>query len=237
MSHRNLLQTPGRLSLVVTLILAITIVSNMIITLPFTVAAIVIMMILVVVVMVLVVVMMTICIPFTTPCHAQVCAELFDWSRDLAHRQYEVALACDVLYAHASIDSFAKAVPRLLNEASDTLLLLADPSNRTRENRCALASVCLHLLGHISVELGCQSNVSMLHRVAQALSSLSIGASHIHLQLAWSQCMTLLVMGCTLDQRCAQAQGCNHLKDDKRMLACTRECTHPDMHLPAFRSP
>ena len=43
---------------------------------------------------------------------------------------------CDVLYANASVETFANAVPKLLNKTSGTLLL-ADPSDRTKENRYA----------------------------------------------------------------------------------------------------
>lgn len=64
----------------------------------------------------------------------QVRAELFDWTSHVCHGNYDVALACDVLYEHFSVEPMANIVPQLLNPKSGRLLL-ADPSRRTKDNR------------------------------------------------------------------------------------------------------
>ncbi|KAL3132844.1 hypothetical protein ABBQ38_006769 [Trebouxia sp. C0009 RCD-2024] len=66
--------------------------------------------------------------------HPQVRAELFDWTSHVCHGNYDVALACDVLYEHFSVEPMANIVPQLLNPKSGRLLL-ADPSRRTKDNR------------------------------------------------------------------------------------------------------
>ncbi|KAL3149551.1 hypothetical protein ABBQ32_002330 [Trebouxia sp. C0010 RCD-2024] len=61
-------------------------------------------------------------------------AELFDWTSHVCHGDYDVALACDVLYEHFSVEPMANIAPQLLNPKSGRLLL-ADPSCRTKDNR------------------------------------------------------------------------------------------------------
>lgn len=64
----------------------------------------------------------------------QVRAELFDWTSHVCHGDYDVALACDVLYEHFSVEPVANIAPQLLNPKTGKLLL-ADPLRRTRDNR------------------------------------------------------------------------------------------------------
>ena len=54
--------------------------------------------------------------------------------------QFDVLLACDVLYEDTSVDPVAEAVPRLLYSAGGRLVL-ADPTHRTEQNRCHPAHV------------------------------------------------------------------------------------------------
>lgn len=69
----------------------------------------------------------------------QVRAELFDWNKHACHGDFDVALACDVLYEHFSVEPVAHIAPQLLSPKAG-MLLLADPSGRTRENRYGLSS-------------------------------------------------------------------------------------------------
>ena len=64
----------------------------------------------------------------------QVRAELFDWTSHACRGDYDVVLACDVLYEHFSVEPVANIAPQLLSPKGG-VLLLADPSRRTRENR------------------------------------------------------------------------------------------------------
>ena len=57
----------------------------------------------------------------------------------MCHGDYDVALACDVLYEHFSVEPVAHIAPQLLSPKSG-MLLLADPSRRTKENRYRLTS-------------------------------------------------------------------------------------------------
>ena len=71
---------------------------------------------------------------------AQVRAELFDWNNHVCSGNFDVALACDVLYEHFSVEPVAHIAPQLLSPKAG-MLLLADPSRRTRENRYKATSV------------------------------------------------------------------------------------------------
>ena len=64
----------------------------------------------------------------------QVRAELFDWTSDISHGDFDVALACDVLYENFSVEPVAHIAPQLLKPQTGRLFL-ADPIQRTRENR------------------------------------------------------------------------------------------------------
>ena len=64
----------------------------------------------------------------------QVRAELFDWSMPVHQQRYDVVLACDVLYEDFSVEPVASVVPKLLY-SSNSRLILADPANRTVQNR------------------------------------------------------------------------------------------------------
>ena len=68
------------------------------------------------------------------PASMQVRAELFDWNSHACHGDFDVALACDVLYEHYSVEPVANIAPQLLKQQAGRLLL-ADPSKRTIENR------------------------------------------------------------------------------------------------------
>lgn len=70
---------------------------------------------------------------------AQVRAELFDWTNPVCYGDYDVALACDVLYEQFSVEPMAHIAPQLLSPKTG-MLLLADPSRRTRDNRYRLTS-------------------------------------------------------------------------------------------------
>jgi hypothetical protein len=61
----------------------------------------------------------------------------FDWSSSSSSiaNQFDVILACDVLYEASAVEPVAAAVPQLLIQSPGSLLLLADPPNRTAENR------------------------------------------------------------------------------------------------------
>ncbi|DBA88781.1 TPA: hypothetical protein ACH3X1_004198 [Trebouxia sp. C0004] len=67
---------------------------------------------------------------FTT----QVSAQHFDWGYPGCQGNYDVALACDVLYEPYSVEPVANITPWLLNHRTGRLLL-ADPSHRTKDNR------------------------------------------------------------------------------------------------------
>lgn len=64
----------------------------------------------------------------------QVSAQHFDWGDPSCQGEYDVALACDVLYEPYSVEPVATITPRLLNHRTGRLLL-ADPSHRTKDNR------------------------------------------------------------------------------------------------------
>ncbi len=72
----------------------------------------------------------------------QVSAQHFDWGDPSCQGNYDVALACDVLYEPYSVEPVANITPRLLNHRTGRLLL-ADPSHRTKDNR--------YLVWHISL--------------------------------------------------------------------------------------
>jgi hypothetical protein len=59
---------------------------------------------------------------------------VFDWDKTEVLEQFDVVLACDVLYEDAAVEPIARVVPQLLRTTSGTLLL-ADPPNRTAQNR------------------------------------------------------------------------------------------------------
>ena len=106
-------------------------------------------------------------------------AELLDWSADLPQRQHEVALGCDVLYAHASVEAFSKAVPKLLNKASG-ILLLADPSDRTKENRSGSLSVPLCMAVPVFMSMPLRMSVPLSMSVPVSMSvplSMSVSVS------------------------------------------------------------
>ncbi|KAL0031958.1 hypothetical protein WJX79_008528 [Trebouxia sp. C0005] len=65
---------------------------------------------------------------------SQVSAQHFDWGDPSCQGNYDVALACDVLYEPYSVEPVARITPRLLNHRTGRLLL-ADPSHRTKANR------------------------------------------------------------------------------------------------------
>ena len=67
-------------------------------------------------------------------CVTQVSAQHFDWGDPSCQGNYDVALACDVLYEPYSVEPVANITPRLLNHRTGRLLL-ADPSHRTKDNR------------------------------------------------------------------------------------------------------
>ena len=64
----------------------------------------------------------------------QVRGQLFDWSQPSGAGQFDVALACDVLYEAFSVEPVARVIPQLLSFKTGKLLL-ADPSRRTKQNR------------------------------------------------------------------------------------------------------
>ncbi|GAX81814.1 hypothetical protein CEUSTIGMA_g9242.t1 [Chlamydomonas eustigma] len=63
-------------------------------------------------------------------------ARVFDWNKaDLLRDQFDVLLACDVLYEDMAVEPIAHLVPSLLSRKAGSRLLLADPPNRTARNR------------------------------------------------------------------------------------------------------
>ena len=72
-------------------------------------------------------------------------AEVFDWDKTELAERFDVVLACDVLYEDAAVEPIARVVPQLLKATSGTLLL-ADPPNRTAQNR----ERCVKLLAESS---------------------------------------------------------------------------------------
>lgn len=59
----------------------------------------------------------------------------FDWSSSKVSERYDVVLACDVLYEAEAVDLVASVIPKLLKPGNSSVLLLADPPNRTVANR------------------------------------------------------------------------------------------------------
>lgn len=62
-------------------------------------------------------------------------AQPFDWNSSKIAEQYDVVLACDVLYESEAVDLVASVIPKLLKPGNSSSLLLADPPNRTVANR------------------------------------------------------------------------------------------------------
>jgi predicted nicotinamide N-methyase len=60
----------------------------------------------------------------------------FDWNISKVTERYDVVLACDVLYESEAVDLVASVIPKLLKRGNNSsLLLFADPPNRTVANR------------------------------------------------------------------------------------------------------
>ena len=66
---------------------------------------------------------------------AHMSAEMFDWSAPPNLAPFDVILACDVLYEDFSVEPLARLMPGLLSSRPHARVLLADPVNRTPENR------------------------------------------------------------------------------------------------------
>eukprot|EP00850_Spirogloea_muscicola_P006066 SM000028S10160 [mRNA] locus=s28:699027:702642:+ [translate_table: standard] len=63
-------------------------------------------------------------------------AEVFDWGdKDACMKEFDVVLACDVLYEKPAVDLIADLVPRLLRPCDNPLLLISDPVERNPKNR------------------------------------------------------------------------------------------------------
>eukprot|EP00850_Spirogloea_muscicola_P006325 SM000030S11334 [mRNA] locus=s30:239985:242971:+ [translate_table: standard] len=62
-------------------------------------------------------------------------AEVFDWGDKDACMEFDVVLACDVLYEKPAVDLIADLVPRLLKPCDNSLLLISDPVERNPKNR------------------------------------------------------------------------------------------------------
>jgi predicted nicotinamide N-methyase len=72
----------------------------------------------------------------STQCSCIYRATPYDWtSSDVSHERFDVVLACDVLYEAEAVNDVARAIPQLMRAGSGSLLLLADPPNRTAANR------------------------------------------------------------------------------------------------------
>ena len=73
----------------------------------------------------------------TTGTPARVTARVFDWSEPVARdlSDFDVVMACDVLYESFSVEPIARVVPDLLGGDGDPRLVLADPPTRTKQNR------------------------------------------------------------------------------------------------------
>ncbi|CAG9464209.1 unnamed protein product [Pedinophyceae sp. YPF-701] len=61
-------------------------------------------------------------------------AEVLDWQEGYSGEEFDVVLACDVLYEDFSVEPVARLVPQLLGHGRG-LLVLADPPTRTPDNR------------------------------------------------------------------------------------------------------
>ena len=89
----------------------------------------------------------------------QVTGQLLDWSQPCISDDYDVALACDVLYEAASVEPVAKVIPKLLNPQTGTLLL-SDPLLRTKENRYSLSYATRSIGGAVdSITLAAQKGL------------------------------------------------------------------------------
>lgn len=72
----------------------------------------------------------------TSSAGPRVSAREFDWTQKLPRDlgEFDVVLACDVLYESFSVEPVARVVPELL-DLEETRLILADPPTRTEANR------------------------------------------------------------------------------------------------------
>lgn len=65
-----------------------------------------------------------------------VLSEIADWGdKSIQNKDFDVVLACDVLYESASVDLIADLVPRLLTKRSGAKLIVTDPVERCPQNR------------------------------------------------------------------------------------------------------